>query len=87
MASTIAEYVYTDSVKGILSPENGAFKDIENDVMLKGLKLSTGPRRLVVSHWIISILKCGFVGVALNYFDNNYVDVAPLRFPKNTGAL
>lgn len=87
LAGTIAEYVYTDSVKGILSPENGAFKDIEDDVMLKGLKLSTGPQTAGSIALDYFHPKMWFVGVALNYFDNNYVDVAPLRFTKKYLAL
>lgn len=86
-AGTIAEYIYTDSVKGILSPENGAFKDIEDDVMLKGLRLSTGPQTAGSIALDYFHPKMWFVGVTLNYFDNNYVDVAPLRFTKKYLAL
>lgn len=87
LAGTIADYHYTDSVKGILSPENGAFKDREDWVMLKGLKLATGPQTAGSIALDYFHPKMWFVGVTLNYFDNNYVDVAPMRFTKNYLSL
>jgi len=83
LAGTVADYHYTDSVKGVLSPENGAFDDVTDWVMIKNVKLATGPQMaasVALDYFHPSML---FLGVTLNYFENNYVDIAPLRFTKN----
>lgn len=86
-AGTVAEYAYTDTVKGILSPENGAFADVEDLVLLKGLKMATGPQTAGSIALDYFHPKMWFVGVSLNYFDNNYIDVAPLRFTQKYIAM
>jgi len=82
-AGTVADYHYTDSVYGVLSPENGAFDDVKDWVMLKDKKLATGPQMAGSIALDYFHPKMWFVGVTLNYFDNNYVDIAPMRFTKN----
>jgi len=82
LAGTVADYHYTDSVKGVLSPENGAFDDVSDWVMLKNIKLATGPQMAGSIALDYFHPKMWFVGLTLNYFNNNYVDVAPLRFTK-----
>ena len=87
LAGTVAEYIYTDTITGILSPENGAFADVEDKIMFKGLKLATGPQTAGSIALDYFHPKMWFVGVTLNYFDNNYIDVAPLRFTQKYIAL
>ena len=86
-AGTVAKYIYTDTIIGILSPENGAFDDVEDIVLLKGKKLATGPQTAGSIALDYFHPKMWFVGVSLNYFDNNYIDVAPLRFTQKYLAL
>ncbi len=87
LAGTVAEYIYTDTITGILSPENGAFADVEDKILFKGLKLATGPQTAGSIALDYFHPKMWFVGVTLNYFDNNYIDVAPLRFTQKYIAL
>ena len=87
LAGTIADYHYTDSVMGVLSPENGAFADESDWVMLNGIKLATGPQMAGSIALDYFHPKMWFAGVTLNYFDDNYLDVAPLRFTKKYIAL
>jgi hypothetical protein len=87
LAGTVAEYIYTDTITGILSPENGAFADVEDKIMFKGLKLATGPQTAGSIALDYFHPKMWFVGATLNYFDNNYIDVAPLRFTQKYIAL
>lgn len=87
LAGTIADYHYTDSVKGVLSPENGAFADESDWVMLNGIKLATGPQMAGSVALDYFHPKMWFASITLNYFDDNYLDVAPLRFTKKYIAL
>ncbi|MFM2291169.1 MAG: hypothetical protein RIS29_982 [Bacteroidota bacterium] len=82
VAGTVADYHYTDSVQGVISYENGAKPDEKDWVMLKNIKLATGPQKAGSISLDYFHPKMWFAGVTLNYFDNNYVDVAPLRFTK-----
>ena len=87
LAGTISDHHYTDSVKGVLSPENGAFADETDIVMLKGIKLATGPQTAGSIALDYFHPKMWFATLTLNYFDNNYVDVAPLRFTRKYFAM
>jgi hypothetical protein len=69
-------------VQGVISYENGAKPDEKDWVMLKNVKLATGPQKAGSIALDYFHPKMWFAGVTLNYFDNNYVDVAPLRFTK-----
>jgi outer membrane receptor protein involved in Fe transport len=51
------------------------------------LKLATGPQTAGSIALDYFHPKMWFVGVTLNYFDNNYIDVAPLRFTQKYIAL
>lgn len=89
LAGTFASYTYLNNPRGIASPENGRNEDgtpyVEKaeTVMYKGLKLSTGPQ--VAAHLKISYMhpKMWFADITLNYFDNNYLSVAPSRFTES----
>jgi len=82
LAGTISDHHYTDSVQGVLSPENGAFADEKDVVYLKGVKLASGPQTAGSIALDYFNPKMWFATLTLNYFDNNYLDVAPLRFTK-----
>jgi len=87
LAGTVADYHYTDSVKGVLNFENGAYADEADWVMLKDVKLATGPQTAGSIALDYFNPKMWFATVTLNYFDNNYIDVAPLRFTKKYIAM
>ena len=82
LAGTISDHHYTDSVTGVLSPENGAFADQRDIVFLKGVKLASGPQTAGSIALDYFHPKMWFATLTLNYFDNNYLDIAPLRFTK-----
>ena len=86
-AGTVADYHYTDSVKGILSPENGSFPDESDWVMLKGIKIANGPQMAGSVALDYFNPKMWFATLTLNYFDNNYIDIAPLRYTKKYIAM
>ncbi|MEI6754232.1 MAG: carboxypeptidase-like regulatory domain-containing protein [Paludibacter sp.] len=87
LAGTISDHHYTDSVTGVLSPENGAFADEKDIVMLKGIKIASGPQTAGSIALDYFNPKMWFATLTLNYFDNNYLDVAPLRFTKKYLAM
>jgi len=86
MAGTLADYHYTDNAEGILSFENGAKPDEWDRVLIKDKKLSTGPQTAASIQLDYFHPKMWFVDVTLNYFDRNYLDLAPLRFTKTNMA-
>lgn len=80
VAGTLADYHYTDNAEGILSFENGAKPDEWDKVLIKDKKLSTGPQTAASIQLDYFHPKMWFADVTLNYFDRNYLDLAPLRF-------
>jgi hypothetical protein len=86
-AGTIADYHYTDNAKGVLSFENGVKADQWDDVMMKNIKLSTGPQTAGSVKLSYFNSKMWFADVTLNGFDRNYLDVSPLRLTKSNMAM
>jgi len=86
LAGTIADYHYTDNAQGVLSFENGTKDDQWDEVMIKDKKLSTGPQTAGSIQLNYFHPKMWFVDLTLNYFDRNYLDLAPLRFTKSNMA-
>jgi hypothetical protein len=87
LAGTLADYHYTDNAQGVLSFENGAKPDQWDEVMMRNIKLSTGPQTagsITINYFHP---KMWFADVTLNYFDQNYLDVSPLRLTKSNMAL
>ncbi|MDD4990796.1 MAG: carboxypeptidase-like regulatory domain-containing protein [Paludibacter sp.] len=87
LAGTVADYHYTDNAQGILSFENGVKEDKSEQVMIKNIKLSTGPQTAGSAKLSYFNSKMWFVDLTLNYFDRNYLDVSPLRLTKSNMAL
>lgn len=87
LAGTIADYHYTDNAQGVLSFENGVKADQWDQVMIKNVKLSTGPQTAGSAKLSYFNSKMWFVDLTLNYFDRNYLDVSPLRLTKSNMAL
>ena len=87
MAGTYADYRYTSDAIGIKSAENGAFADVMDDVLIKDLKIASGPQMAANITLDYFHPKMWFADVTLNYFDNNYLDFAPNRFLKSNMDL
>lgn len=87
LAGTVADYHYTDNADGVMSPENGSFEDVSSTVLIKGLKVSTGPQTAGSFKLNYFHPKMWFADITLNYFDNNYIDIAPSRFSETVMAL
>ncbi len=87
LAGTIADYHYTNNAQGVLSFENGAKPDQWDEVLLKNIKLSTGPQTAGSIKIDYFHPKMWFADITLNYFDQNYLDVSPLRLTKSNYAL
>ena len=95
LAGTIADYHYTKNAQGLLSFENGAKADQVDSVMFVNstdknnpyIKLSTGPQKAGSISINYFHPKMWFVDLTLNYFDDNYLDVSPLRLTKSNMAL
>lgn len=86
LAGTYADYHYANNAIGVKSPENGAFADVAETVLTKGLKIAAGPQaagNITIDYFHP---KMWFADVTLNYFDNNYLDFAPNRFTENNMA-
>jgi hypothetical protein len=87
-ALSIGDYRYTSNALAITSAENGMalaenangpIYELRDSVLIKGLKVSTGPQ-------LNSSLKLSFfhpdmwfADITVNYFDWNYLDYAPAR--------
>ena len=87
-ALSIGDYRYTSNAMAITSAENGMalaenaegpIYELRDSVLLKGLKVATGPQ-------LNSSLKLSFfhpdmwfADITVNYFDWNYLDYAPAR--------
>ncbi len=82
LAGTVADYHYTDNAMGVLSFENGSQADQWDEVLIKDKKLSSGPQTAGSIQLSYFNSKMWFVDLTLNYFDRNYLDLAPLRFTK-----
>jgi hypothetical protein len=87
LAGTMADYHYTNNAQGVLSFENGAKPDQWDEVMIKNIKLSTGPQTAGSITLNYFHPKMWFADVTLNYFDQNYLDVSPLRLTKSNMVL
>ncbi len=87
MAGTYADYKYASNGTGILSAENGSMPDEKDDVMIKNLKIASGPQLAANITLDYFHPKMWFADVTLNYFDRNYLDFAPIHFMKSTMAL
>ena len=86
-AGTIADYHYTKDAVGVLSFENGAKPDQWDTVRINNVKLSTGPQMAGSLKLSYFHPKMWFADLTVNYFDNNYLDISPLRFTKSNMAL
>ncbi|MDD2799106.1 MAG: TonB-dependent receptor [Bacteroidales bacterium] len=86
MAGTFADYHYTNDAIGVKSPENGAFADITQTIMTKGMKESTGPQAAGSVKLNYFHPKMWFADLSFNYFDNNYLDFSPNRFSESSIA-
>ena len=85
---SVGDYRYTTNAMAITSAENGMalaenangpIYELRDSVLLKGLRVSTGPQ--VNSSLKLSFFhpKMWFADVTVNYFDWSYLDYAPAR--------
>lgn len=84
--ANVADYRYTNNAKAIKSFENGSNPDIEETVLTKDLKISTGPQLAANVGVNYFHPKMWFAELNLNYYDNNYLDFAPNRFTETNMA-
>lgn len=84
-AGTYADYSYTDNASGTKSYENGAEEDVEETVLIKGLKVNAGPQ-MAANVTLDFFSNLWFADITLNYYDNNYLDFAPNRFTEANQA-
>ena len=92
-AGTYADYSYTKNAKLTMSAENGSdilgdgsFGDIEDEAMIKGLKIAAGPQAAGSIALKFFHPKMWFADITVNYVDKNYLNIAPSRFStKNYG--
>lgn len=80
LAGTYSDNRYTDNAKGVMSPENGSFEDIEDVVELKDLHLATGPQAAVAAQLGFFHPKMWFADISLSYLTKNFLSIAPSRF-------
>lgn len=80
LAGSYADNRYTDDAKGVLSPENGSFEDVEDVVELKDIHLATGPQAAICASLNFFHPKMWFADISLSYLAKNYLSVAPSRF-------
>ncbi|MDR1652437.1 MAG: TonB-dependent receptor [Prevotellaceae bacterium] len=85
-AGTYADYHFMSDATGIKSTENGAFADITETILTKGLKINNGPQ-LASTVTLNFFYKMWFFDATLNYFDNNYLDFAPNRFSESNQSM
>ena len=89
-AASVGDYRYTSDANSITSAENGMpmtqdlvtkelIFETQDKVLLKGLKLSTGPQVNASLKLSFFHPKMWFADVTVNYHDWNYLSVAPSR--------
>ncbi len=89
-AASVGDYRYTSDATSITSAENGmpmtqdqATQDLifetQDKVLLKGVKLSTGPQANASLKLSFFHPKMWFADITVNYHDWNYLSVAPSR--------
>jgi hypothetical protein len=81
----VGKYTYTNNPKGTTSCENGSQADTQQSVNYDGYKVSGQPQTALsfaVSYFHPSMW---FFDTNVNYYDNNYVDLTPVR--KETAVL
>lgn len=83
-AGTFADYRYTNNAIGVKSYENGSAPDEYDLVLTKDLKINSGPQAAGSITLDYRHEKMWFADITLNYFANNYIDIAPSRFTLST---
>jgi len=87
-ATSIGDYRYTSNAKVVTSAENGmalgsnangAVYEINDSVMMKGVRVASGPQLNASLKLSFFHPKMWFADVTLSYFDWNYMSVAPSR--------
>ena len=85
---SIGDYRYTSNAMAITSAENGMalaenangpIYELRDSVLLKGLKVATGPQLNTSLKLSFFHPKMWFADITVNYFDWNYMDYAPAR--------
>jgi hypothetical protein len=85
---SIGDYRYTSNAMAITSAENGMalaenangpIYELRDSVLLKGLKVATGPQLNTSLKLSFFHPKMWFADITVNYFDWSYLDYAPAR--------
>lgn len=84
--ASVGQYQYTNRPKAFISFENGSMNDIQNlDVYLKNYYVSGTPQT-AASFAVDYAIKGWFLNANFNYYDNAYIDLAPVRRMANADA-
>jgi hypothetical protein len=78
LAGTVAQYYYSNNPDGIISYENGLKEDVHEKVYLKNYYVGSTPQ-IAGTFGINYFYDYWFLGINVNAFGKNYIDVAPLR--------
>ena len=85
---SVGDYHYTSNALAITSAENGmaltktargSVFELTDSVMIRGLKVATGPQVNASLKLSFFHSKMWFADITLSYFDHNYLDYAPAR--------
>ena len=87
-AASVGDYRYTSNAAVVTSAENGmalgssmngAVYELKDSVMMKGVRVSSGPQVNASLKLSFFHPKMWFADITLSYFDWNYMDIAPSR--------
>ncbi|MGM9825238.1 MAG: carboxypeptidase-like regulatory domain-containing protein [Paludibacteraceae bacterium] len=88
-ATSVGDYRYTSNAMAVTSAENGmalaedvngqSVFELRDEVLLKGLKVATGPQVNASLKLSFFHSKMWFADVTVSYYDWNYLSVAPSR--------
>lgn len=79
LIGNVGQYRYKNNPMGTTSYENGSSADTKQQVNFKNLYLSGAPQTALSFGVNYFHPKMWFVEANLNYYDNNYVDISPVR--------
>ncbi len=78
----VGQYTYTNNPKGTTSYENGSTQDTQQTVFYDGYKVSGQPQTALSFTASYFHPSMWFFDTNVNYYDNNYVDLTPVRKEK-----
>lgn len=80
LTGTWGDYTYTNNGNGVINAENGAFADVKDKVITKGIYENTGPQIAAGLSANYIHPKMWFIQMAGSYYAKNYLEFAPSRY-------